>query len=75
MRTLFFNPIFMVESLKEGEAPCSTHCTTCTTCARNVRDEVSATLGTGHSIPSGLDTDALRQKAVETAIRQEVGIN
>lgn len=65
----------MVEFLKDGEVPCSAHCTTCTTCARNVRDEVSTTLGTGHSIPSGLDTDAFRQKAVEAAIRQEVGIN
>ena len=65
----------MVEFIKDGRAPCSAHCTACTTCARNVRDEVSATLGTGHSIPSGLDTDALRQKAVEAAIRQEVGIN
>lgn len=65
----------MVEFLKESGAPCSTHCTACTTCAQNVRDGVSATLGTGHSIPSGLDTDELRQKAVETAIRQEVGIN
>ncbi len=75
LRALFFNPCPMVEFLHEDGTPSSRHHTACIACTENVRDGVSAMLGTGHSIPSGLDTDALRQKAVEAAIRQEVGLN